>query len=393
MFDSLRRYLKVSCYKVWTWLYISDFVTLIWPYTFIVSALGYFPYNTDLSSYKLAKMNFIASMLVIIIVTLLCPYVSYRMKFLDMIWKESYVTLHYTSIYCFGLVCLWAIFVSSRSKLHLLRMVSTASRVLSPNEFCSTAKWMFTIDIVKLCLFFTYIPDLQKDLWVIVSTSISFYVFFMAMVMLTLFINCVYVLNLCFRRINTSLEKLKTSLTTDEPHLLRRVYHSQKNPALLSELKTLRRQHIEFSSIIDASNETFGLEIIVIIALTIMDITFNLYSYLLHNTVDGKIVHLWSIKIEYLAYNGVILIALAVVCELVKDQMKDIGYNIHRILAITFDEQISTELELFSMQVLQQNNTLTAKGLALDVTLLTKIAGIITTYLLILLQFLLMKPC
>ncbi|XP_076285308.1 uncharacterized protein LOC143211466 isoform X2 [Lasioglossum baleicum] len=392
MFDSLRRHLKVSYYKIRKSLYISNFVTLIWPYTFIVSALGFFPYDTHLSSYKLAKMSYIGSVIKMINITLLCPFMLYT-KFTKWAWDESNTSLHWIGIYIFGIVGLWATFVSSRSKLHLLRMVSTASRVLSPEELCRTAKWMYAIDILKVCLFLSYIYDFKGGLWTIVLYMLSFYIFFVAMVITTLFINCLYVLNMCFRKINTSLEKLKTSLATDEPHLLRRVYHSQNNPALISELKTLRRQHVEFSSIIDASNETFGLEIIVIIALSIMDITFNLYSYLIHNTVDGKIVHVWSIKIEYLTYDCLALIGLALVCQKVKDQVKNIGINIHRILVISFDEQVSTELEQFSMQVLQQNRAITAKGLALDVTLLTKIVGIVTTYLLILIQFLLMKTC
>ncbi|XP_076657235.1 uncharacterized protein LOC143361587 [Halictus rubicundus] len=393
MLDSLRRYLKVLYYKICKSLYISDFVALMWPYTSIVSALGFFPYDTHLSSYKLLKMNYITSMLTMINITLLCPFVIYKMKFIEGIWKESYTTLHYISIYIVGIVGLWVSFMSSRSKMHLLRMVSNVSRVLSPEEFCSTAKWMFAVDIVKVCLNFTFISDFHGELWWIVFASISFYMFFVAMVITTLFINCLYVLNQCIRKINMSLEKLKTSLATDKPRLLRRVYHSQKKPELLSELKMLRRQHIEFSRIIDATNETFGLEIICMIALNIVDITFNLYSYLARNIVDGKIGHLWSMNIEYLSFDFLGFIGMALVCEMVKDQMKSIGTNIHRMLVVTYDEQISTELVLFSMQVRQQNHTITAKGLVLDVTLLTKIVGIITTYLVILIQFLLMKTC
>ncbi|XP_078051407.1 uncharacterized protein LOC144477553, partial [Augochlora pura] len=121
--------------------------------------------------------------------------------------------------------------------------------------------------------------------------------------------------------------------------------------------------------------------------------TFNLYAYLLENTVDGKIVRLWSVHVEYLIHNCQGLIVMAVVCEMVKTQAKSIGHNLHRIIVITFDEDITIELSSFSMQVLQQNHTIMARGLVIDFTLLTKVVGIITTYLLILIQFLLMKPC
>ncbi|XP_076657220.1 uncharacterized protein LOC143361583 [Halictus rubicundus] len=343
MLNSMRRCMKVLYHKIRKSLHVSDFVTLMQPYISVISALGYFPYDTKLSSTKLAKMSFIGSVIKMIHITLLCPFIIYHTKFIEGIWKESSAMIHMISVYTLGLVGLWATFVSSRSKLHLLRMISTASRVLSCEVYCRTAKWMFTIDIVRVCIFTTFIFDLEGELWMLVAISIAIYMFLVATALSTLFINCLYVMYLCFRKMNTSLEKLKMNLATDEPHLLRRVYHSQKNPALLSELKMLRRQHIEFSSIIDAFNEAFGLEIIVIVALTVMDMTFNLYLYLTQNTDDGKIVSPWSRKMMYVGFSSLALIALAVVCEKVKDQGKDIGSNIHRILVITYDEQISTE--------------------------------------------------
>ncbi|XP_078053289.1 uncharacterized protein LOC144478846 [Augochlora pura] len=392
MLQSLGRYMNVVHCKLRKFFYVKDFRTLIRPYVFTVSLFGYFPYCASLSTYKFVRRNLIWSLIILIHITLLCLVLIHKI-FTSDILKEFSLRLHYISICFFGLVCLWTSYVSSRSKLHLLRMISTASRFISPETFCRTAKWMFTVDVIKAVVFLTYLFSIQKSTWEIVFYAMGYYIFWVALVMITLFVNCLYVLYLCFCKINTSLEKLRMNLATDEPHLLRRVYHSQKNPTLLSELKALRRQHLELSKIVDASNDTFGMEIIALIALTMMDITFNLYTYLVLNTDDGKIVNLWSINIKYLANNCQGLIFMAVVCEMVKNQAKDIAYNIHRILVITFDEQISTELTLFSMQVLQQNHTIVAKGLVIDATLLTKIVGIITTYLLILIQFLLTTPC
>ncbi|XP_033330200.2 uncharacterized protein LOC117222553 [Megalopta genalis] len=392
MLHPLRRSVNGAHHKLRKLFYVKDFVTLIRPYVFLMSVLGYFPYSVSLSTYKSVKKNLAWSLIILIKLTLLYPILLYKILSMD-VMKDFSVRLHYSSIYIFGLVCLWTSYLSSRSKLHLLRMISTASRLLSPKTFHRTAKWMFAIDFLKIAVFLSYLFSISRDPWTALFYLMSYFVFLVALVMIMLFVNCLYVLNLCFCKINTSLEKLRTSLVTDEPHLLRRVYHSQKNPTLLSELKTLRRQYLELAKIVDASNDTFGLEMIVLIALTMMDITFNLYTYLVLNTDDGKIVNLWSINIKYLANNCQGLIFMAIVCEMVKDQAKNIAYNIHRILVITFDEQISTELALFSMQVLQQNHTIVARGLVIDVTLLTKIVGIITTYLLILIQFLLMTPC
>ncbi|XP_076285313.1 uncharacterized protein LOC143211470 [Lasioglossum baleicum] len=393
MFDSLRRHLKVSYYKIRKFLYVSNFVTLIQLYISVISALGFFPYDTKLSTTKLVKTKFIRSVITMIIITLLCYFMIRNMKITDKIWKESYITMHMVSIHILGLVCLWTIFASSRSKMHLLRMISTASRVLSPEEFCTTAKLMHAIDIAEVCMFTLAFLGMGDELWQVVACVLALYVFAVIMSVTTLFTNCLYVLSLCLRKINTSLEKLKTSLVTEEPHLLRRVYHSQKNPTLLLELKMLRRQYVEFSRIIDAMNESFGSEMIIIVTLCVMDITSNLYMFLSQNTDDGKVVNLWSLEITYVVSTSVILIVPTVISEKVKEQVKNIGSNIHRILIVTYDEQISTELELFSMQVIQQPHTITAKWLVIDVTLLTKVVGIVTTYLLVLIQFLLMKTC
>ncbi|XP_076378992.1 uncharacterized protein LOC117226043 [Megalopta genalis] len=392
MLHSLKKSTSVSYQKLRKLFYVKDFVTLIRPYIFIISVLGYFPYSISLSTYKVVKKSFVWSWIMLISMTVLCLAVLPRLTFWNR-HRDIISRLDYANMYGFGLFCLWASYFSSRSKLHFLRTVSTASRVLSLGTFCSTAKWMFVIDIIKVTPLLTHVVVVEANLWSIVIYASCCYISLEALIANSLFINSLYVLRLCFRNINRSLEKLRINLVTDEPHLLRRVYHSQNNPTLLSELKTLRRQHLELGKIVDASNETFGLEIIFIIARSMMTIILNLYRYLIENTDDGKIVHLWSMYIEYLVHTCQYLIVIAVVCEMVKDQAKNIGYNIHRILVTTFDKQISTELSSFSMEVLQQNHAIVARGLIIDVTLLTKIVGIITTYLLILIQFSLMKPC
>ncbi|XP_078039309.1 uncharacterized protein LOC144471289 [Augochlora pura] len=392
MFHSLRKSMSVSHQKLRKLFYVKDFVTLIRPYVFMVSVLGYFPYSTSLSTCKIVKKSFVWSLIMFITMIMLCFVLLPRFTYLNK-QKDLFLKLDYASLYCFGVLLHWACYLSSRSKLHFLRSVSSASRVLPPETFCSTAKWMFAFDIIKITPFLTSGVLMEKSLWSIVVYASCVYLLSEILIANSLFVNSLYVLCLCFRNINTSLEKLRISLVTDEPHLLRKVYHSQNNPMLLSELKSLRRQYLELGKMIDVANETFGLETIFSIARFIITITFSVYAYVMENTDDGKIVHFWSVYIMYLVHNCQSVIFMAVVCEMLKDQAKNIGYNIHRILVITFDKQISTELSSFSIEVLQQNHVIVARGLVIDMTLLTKIVGIITTYLLILIQFFLMKSC
>ncbi|XP_012063699.1 PREDICTED: putative gustatory receptor 23a, isoform B [Atta cephalotes] len=76
------------------------------------------------------------------------------------------------------------------------------------------------------------------------------------------------------------------------------------------------------------------------------------------------------------------------VCETGKNQVREIGTTIYDVLNSTRDKQIKSELQLFSLQILHCKNTFLTKGLAMDATFLTAMVGGITTYMLVLIQFL-----
>ncbi|XP_018310352.1 uncharacterized protein [Mycetomoellerius zeteki] len=82
----------------------------------------------------------------------------------------------------------------------------------------------------------------------------------------------------------------------------------------------------------------------------------------------------------------VVLIVWA--CETGKNQAREISTTIYDVLNNTRDEQIKGELQLFSLQILHCKNIFLTKGLAMDATLLVAMVGGITTYVLILIQFL-----
>ncbi|XP_043259890.1 uncharacterized protein LOC122401675 [Colletes gigas] len=208
----------------------------------------------------------------------------------------------------------------------------------------------------------------------------------------SLYVSNVRVVKASFWEINESLIKLRGTLINDEPHLLRRVYHTQKNSMLLAEVRTLKRQHLEISAVVQLINQVFSEEVIGTIALTLVDITFNLYFCLMVEYSEDPQVW-WSLQLVCVVFYFLNLVVMVWACETAMDQAKKVVSNIHRTLVIIFDEKLTTELELFSVQVLQQDNTFSAKGLMIDATLLTKVVSTITTYLLILIQFLLVKPC
>ncbi|XP_015433594.1 PREDICTED: uncharacterized protein LOC107189548 [Dufourea novaeangliae] len=253
------------------------------------------------------------------------------------------------------------------------------------------AKWMYTIDLIRIIVLGCFWIESMWRTSSMLFNVLSWYMVMVNVLVNMLFVNNLNVLKACLSKINEFLESLKKTLINDEPHLLRRVYHTQKNPVLLMELKACRRQHLEISKIIEIFNEAFGFENIVTVAITLVGVTFNISDYLEVNTNDVKAFAID--RIVYLTYISLHLVLIIVTCEKLKNEAKTIGINIHRILVVTSNRQLTTQLEFFSIQALQQNHTILAKGLVIDATLLTKLIGSITTYVLILVQFIIVKHC
>ncbi|XP_060823988.1 uncharacterized protein LOC132911385 [Bombus pascuorum] len=236
------------------------------------------------------------------------------------------------------------------------------------------------------------------------------YTFIGVIALTSLYTNNVYVLNACFKYINDSLVKVKELLVNDESHLLRRVYHMQKNPILLSKLRTLKKQHLEMSEIVQLLNSTCSIQIEAMLTIMFIYIIFTIYNYLSLHKEMAEMTSL-TLILGFAIYYSIHIIITVSIVEITRNQMTKIGCSVHRILVHTSDEQVTTELELFSLQVLQKGNAFVMKGLAIDATLLTKVIGNcskgikyfyqhllqmacgITTFLLILVQFLLVESC
>ncbi|XP_011691283.1 PREDICTED: putative gustatory receptor 28b [Wasmannia auropunctata] len=87
-------------------------------------------------------------------------------------------------------------------------------------------------------------------------------------------------------------------------------------------------------------------------------------------------------------YYFIKLLLIVWVCETGKNQALKISTTVHDMLNSIKNEQLKLELQLFSLQLMHCDNTFSAKGLKLDATCLTAIMGTITTYYIILIQFL-----
>ncbi|XP_011705663.1 PREDICTED: uncharacterized protein LOC105460874 [Wasmannia auropunctata] len=215
------------------------------------------------------------------------------------------------------------------------------------------------------------------------------YVNLLAFLMDMQYVNCVCVIKTCFKEINDNLENLRELLTYNIP---RWIYHEQRCPFLLMRLKTLQKQHLMISETVQRLNVIFSLHLLATIVLVFKQITFFVY-YNIVNWQDGTIFFKLNMiyhmhVISFLIYYFLRIILIVWACETGKNQAIKIGTTIHDVLNITKDEQIKDELKLFCLQIMHCKNTFSTKGVTVGATLLTEIVSGITTYILILIQFL-----
>jgi len=73
---------------------------------------------------------------------------------------------------------------------------------------------------------------------------------------------------------------LRKLVAHGEPYLLRDTYHEQRNSFLLMELNALKKQHLAINDTIELLKTIFSLQLVCTIIITFVQITFNLYFYL-----------------------------------------------------------------------------------------------------------------
>ncbi|CAL7950382.1 unnamed protein product [Xylocopa violacea] len=360
----------IQTHKAWSQHFLANYLSFMRPYAFIARLMGFLPYKIVSSQFIVSKTIYIFSAIPNI-AYLNCVLVAICKIDLTYFYaKQLFRIVHDDFIVVLSPVIFISAYVANRSMVRVMENISKVSQMLPPEFFSKSAKIIFIKDAILMGL---EVSDLLSAITSGYPFSLTnWYTFFALVIMNSLFVNNLYVLNGCFKHINDSLVKVKNTLMNDEPHLLRRVYHMQKNPVLLTKLRTLKKQHLEVSETLQTLNDSFSMQCIGIITLLFIDITFNVYTCMLVYNKGGRIKNWASLPSFFIISNSVQLILMAWCAEITRIQMENMGTNIHRIIVHTFDDQVTSELKMFSLQVLQRDNTLMAKGLVIDATLLTK---------------------
>ncbi|XP_018394387.1 PREDICTED: putative gustatory receptor 28b [Cyphomyrmex costatus] len=388
-----RKCIKCKMWTKWQLFHATDFQSLMHPCFTFCRILGIFPYYIKASTFETTKQRYI---LTTIIICILCIYkliVLYKIDITGtIIFDSTPLVFERNCFFILSGFIMIVTYILNGPRMHLLQNIMEISLRLSPDSYRKLSRLIHAKDIFG---FFFLIGQTAFYYSMINFSNIDkifvLYINLILFQMDMLYINCVCVLKACFKEINDNLTNLRKLVVNDESHILRRNYHERKNPFLLIKLRALRKQHLMVSDTVQMLNTIFSLQLLATIVLVFAEVTFHLYFYIFHwkvniisaqhELLDGLLVTTWT-------YQCIKMVLIGWACDTGKDEAMRIGTTVHEILNDTIDEHLGDELQLFSLQVLHRKNTFSAKGLTVDTTLLVAIVSNITTYLLILIQFL-----
>ncbi|XP_051158209.1 uncharacterized protein LOC127279727 [Leptopilina boulardi] len=278
-------------------------------------------------------------------------------------------------------------------RLSFLQDLFKVSSNVPKEAFQKIGLFIYIKDIFGFIFLIGQIPNISdKNIYVAVCKAYSLYATLVIYLTDCLYMNIVLVLLICFKNINENLIKLKNNILMNENQLLVTFFHERKNSISILKLQSIKEMHFSVSQVLEKLNSTYSFQIVSSIILTFTEITLSLYFYLLHSRSEKKInleKQIWySYFITSVSYYSVKFTGLIWACQLNKNEAMSTGTLVHEVLLNSDEQQLKDELQLFSLQILQRDNSLMARGITLDASLLTALVGGITTYLLILIQFL-----
>jgi len=126
----------------------------------------------------------------------------------------------------------------------------------------------------------------------------------------------------------------------------RLIWHTQGNQFLI-ELKTLQKQHLIVSEILQMMNTIFSPQIFAIVVLSLIETTIELYFYVV-DWKDGVFINLnWQIfdvLLTSMLFYIMRITLLVWACETGKNQAQKINTTVHDVLNSSSDEQIKYEV-------------------------------------------------
>lgn len=336
----------------WRLFRATDFQSLMYPCFVFCFMLGLFPYKMNTTTFTASRPYYIASTIIICVFIGLLMLVFYLT---DISGIESLKfdtvpsALQGNSYFILGGIMAIVAYVMSGARMRFLQALLDISSRLPPDSYHKLSRLIHAKDIFGFLFLIGQAPNVYSPTMYEALTKV--YVIYTTLLVFQLdmlYINCVCVLKACFKRVNDNLMNLRELVAHDEPHLLRRIYHEQRNPFLLMELKALKKKHLMVSDIVQMLNATFSIQIVATVIMTFAEITFSLYFYILQwmgrKAIDVDKQIWYSYFTMSIAYYAVKMALIVWACETSKDQALEIGTTVHDVLIATSDKQLKEEV-------------------------------------------------
>ncbi|XP_077260240.1 uncharacterized protein LOC143896325 [Temnothorax americanus] len=372
----------------------KDFQSLMCPCFMFLRILGIFPYKINASTFEVSKPYYILSA----VVTCVCSIYALTTLFDSSLYKKmnTIVLPERLANYCvfvFGSFIMIVTFILSGPRMRLLQTILKISSRVPSEYYQKLSRLIHAKDIIGFLLGHIFLIFSLLDINFLFKVYIYFVVFHMDM----LYMNCVCVLKICFKRINDDLAHMRELMANDYPQSSRPIYHEQRNPFLIMELKAMKKEHLTISDTVQMLNMIFSLQLLATVVMTFSDITINLFYYIFYMQnglalLSRQDIILYSVYVFlYIVYIFIKIVLIVWACETGNDQALQISTSIHDVFNNITDKQVKNELQIFSLQTLHCDNTFSAKGFNVNAKLLAVIVGTIATYILILFQFMRMS--
>lgn len=354
--------------KKWRLFKATDYVSLMYPCFELSRIFALFPYKISSgSSIVASKPGYIYATLITGLALALMSFLLYQM---DVSHNLQYTSVPgYLQGNCYivlGCSIAFVSYVYSSRRMQLLCELAELSSRLPSSSFAHVTKIVHAKDILGFFFLIGQLPNLySEETTVVISKSLAMYITIVVYLVDTLYVDAVIVLRICFERVNDNLIALKDSLGNDDPHLLRRVYHKQKNPLLLLEIRAMKKQHNDISEVVQRLNSTFSLQLVATVTLTFAEITFSLYFYILQTvgfqSIDLKTQIWFSYFITSVTYYSIKMASIVWACETAKAQALKTGIIVHEALIGTTDKQVKEEVIPFHIFHFQVSTLLTLR--------------------------------
>ncbi|KYN03740.1 hypothetical protein ALC62_05436 [Cyphomyrmex costatus] len=339
-------------WKRWQLFHATDFQSLLYPCFVFSSIFGMFPYKINASIFEPSRSRYI---LLIIIVCVTCVYELTRIYEVNVLNKRKRITEKIQDNFFFALGSFIIIVSSilSGSRMRLLQTILKVSSKLPQKSFEKLSKLIHAKDIFGVIYLIgqlvTSLLNFHKsNKSLFVTAVMEHYITFQILQLNMLYVNCVFILKACFKRIDDNLMILQKLIIKDESHIPSLIYYHQRNPLLLEEIKALRKEHLMVSNTVQMLNKIFSPQLLASFAIAFIEITFEIYF----NTVQWKNglsisltkqVHNSHI-VFYLMFHILKVLLIIWSCETGKNQAIKISTTVHDVLNSTSDENIKHEV-------------------------------------------------